>query len=367
MGPFEFPGDSGSFSPATAPVLFGAQTLTQRFMGRPIPHSILLFGPQGVGKTTFAYHLARYLFQGDSENFQVDPEGALFAQVAAGAHGDFRIIQRSDESSSASSSSASRDISVDQIRSGIHFLRHTSLEGGWRILIIDGADDLPLRSANALLKTLEEPSTKTLLILIAHSLGRVLPTLQSRCQRYEMTPLSDCEMDRALAFYFPSLSDADAVFFRRYAKGRLGQAMRLAALGGQHFYADFLKAIEGIAAHDLRPGIVFMEKLLGGEGQETLFKIFGVFFTSWLAFHLKEVFSPSNNQKTKNPSKVFSDYEESLLSSLFHKHSFGFWTEFCTEATEMLTQKIPHAHLDRRQGLLCLLYEMMSGEKQKIV
>ena len=73
-------------------------------------------------------------------------------------------------------------LTVDEIRRVGRFLSLTSHDGGYRVVIVDPADDMNTNAANALLKNLEEPPSRTLFVLIAHSLGRLLPTIRSRCQ-----------------------------------------------------------------------------------------------------------------------------------------------------------------------------------------
>jgi DNA polymerase-3 subunit delta' len=90
-------------------------------------------------------------------------------------------------------------IRVDDVRRAVPFFGSTAGEGGWRIAIVDAVDDLQREGANALLKVLEEPPPRTLLLLVSHAPGRELPTIRSRCRRLLLRPLSPDDVARAVA------------------------------------------------------------------------------------------------------------------------------------------------------------------------
>ena len=81
-------------------------------------------------------------------------------------------------------------IAVDDVREISGFMRLTPAEGGWRVVVVDGAEDLNQNSANALLKVLEEPPPRAVLLLVCAAPGRLLPTIRSRCRRLRLTPLA---------------------------------------------------------------------------------------------------------------------------------------------------------------------------------
>lgn len=159
-----------------------------------LPHSWLITGPQGIGKASLAFYFARIVLQGE------DPQSPIGRRISADTHGDLLYISRQRNKETGN---LRKEISVEDIRKVTHFFHHTSTEGGWRVAIIDSIEYFNRHSANALLKILEEPPPKSLLILTASSLGRILPTLLSRCRRLALTPLNSDEM-RAL---LPNLSE----------------------------------------------------------------------------------------------------------------------------------------------------------------
>ncbi len=90
-------------------------------------------------------------------------------------------------------------VTVDEIRRVNRFLSMTSHDGGYRVVIVDPADDMNVNAANALLKNLEEPPSRTVFILISHSPGGLLPTIRSRCQMVRLSPLGNDDLIAALS------------------------------------------------------------------------------------------------------------------------------------------------------------------------
>jgi DNA polymerase III subunit delta' len=189
-------------------VLFGhiaaeAALLAAYRAGR-MPHGILIAGPKGIGKATLAYRLARFILshpdpaanavQGAS-SLQVDSASPVGRRIAAQAQPDFLIIERTVNERGV----LRNQIAVDDIRRTVPFFGSTAGEGGWRIAIIDAVDDLNRSGANALLKVLEEPPERGLLVLIAHSSARVAPTLRSRCRIISIRPLAQEDVAAAVA------------------------------------------------------------------------------------------------------------------------------------------------------------------------
>lgn len=175
--------------------LFGHQAIETNLLnmldtGR-FPHGLIFSGPSGIGKSVMAYRLARFLFtEADrvpdmfggppkATSLNIPAEHPMFPKVASGAHPDLLVIERPVDPDSGRIKAS---IPVDEIRRITPFLRRTvSIEGGWRIVIVDDADTMTRSSQNSLLKILEEPPEKTLLILITHRAGALLPTVYSRC------------------------------------------------------------------------------------------------------------------------------------------------------------------------------------------
>jgi DNA polymerase-3 subunit delta' len=174
-----------------------------RASGR-LHHAWLITGTQGIGKATLAYRLARGLLAGRApgESLAVDPADPVFRRIAAGTHAGLMTVERSPDEKTKR---MRRDIVVDEVREVTQFLRRTAGEGGWRVVVVDGAEDMNPNAANALLKLLEEPPTGALLLLVCHAPGLLPATIRSRCRRLRLSPLSRAEVETLLTRYLPEL------------------------------------------------------------------------------------------------------------------------------------------------------------------
>ncbi|NVN37147.1 DNA polymerase III subunit delta' [Komagataeibacter swingsii] len=174
--------------------LLGHDAAWQEFLsvirtGR-LHHAWLLTGPEGIGKATMAFMMARTLLGAQ------DHDSPVGRRVTAGTHADLLVIARGmDEKRHR----LRREIVGDDIRPISAFLRRTAAEGGWRVVIVDGAEYMNRTAANAILKILEEPPERAILILTTSVPGRLLPTIRSRCRVLALSPLDDAAMRAVLA------------------------------------------------------------------------------------------------------------------------------------------------------------------------
>jgi len=184
----------------------------------------LISGPSGVGKATLAYQLARSLLHDGGMTLDPPKESRAATLISARAHPDLFVAERLyDEKKERHAS----EIVVDTARDLIHFLSLTASMGGWRVAIVDTADDLNRNSANALLKALEEPPPRTALFILSSAPGRLLATIRSRCRRLVFRPYSDSDVADFLERE-GAASGPDAQKIAAAAEGRPGFALRLA-------------------------------------------------------------------------------------------------------------------------------------------
>ncbi len=240
-------------APRENPVLFGhadaEATFRQALEAGRMHHAWLLTGPVGVGKATLAYRLARRLLSPGADPDA--PSNPVFRRVAAGSHADLLTIERAfDEKRKRTKTT----IAVEQTRSIGGFMHLTAAEGGWRVVVVDGADDMNLNAANALLKVLEEPSRRGLLFLTADAPGRLLPTIRSRCRRLQLNPLAAADMEVALRHLLPDLEPAERSRLAAIAEGAPGQAAALAGEGALAVAA----LVDQVLAEVPRIGVVRM-------------------------------------------------------------------------------------------------------------
>jgi DNA polymerase III subunit delta' len=266
----------------------GAETvLLDAYRSGRLPHAWLLTGPRGIGKATLAFRFARFLFQQSADggglfaapptSLAVDPSAPVFRRVASGGHADLLLIERGYD---PKRKRYRGEIVVDDVRTIGEFLHLTPAEGGWRIVIVDGADEMNRNAANALLKVLEEPSERALLLITGVSAGRLLPTIRSRCRHLAMMPIADPQLAALLAKCRPDLNDQIPGLLR-LANGSIGRALELAAAGGLGLYRELLGLI---AASALDGGAIdaFADRL-GRFNAEDSFRLVAELLPDWLA------------------------------------------------------------------------------------
>jgi DNA polymerase III subunit delta' len=191
-------------------------------------HAWLVTGPDGVGKATLAYRFARRLLAGtptDADTLALEPTHPVFRRVAASAHADLLTVELTYDPQRRRMRT---QIAVDDVRKISGFMRLTPAEGGWRVAIVDGAEEMNQSSSNALLKILEEPPQRAMLLLVCAAPGRVPPTIRSRCRRLRLDPLGQETMERLLAGYLPELAAEQRGRLVTVAEGSPGRALLLA-------------------------------------------------------------------------------------------------------------------------------------------
>lgn len=224
--------------PSENPFLFGhapaAAMLASAYRAGKLHHALLLAGQQGIGKATFAFHLTHHVLKHpDAATAPAifgapDPAGSLFRLIAQGAHPGVLHLTRPARDDGKGFKTV---VTVDEVRRVSRFLSLTAHDGGYRVVIVDAADDMNANAANALLKNLEEPPARSLFLLISHQPGRLLPTIRSRCQTVRFAPLPGDMLGSILAnLAGQAPADADALAAR--AGGSARNAILLTRYGG---------------------------------------------------------------------------------------------------------------------------------------
>ena len=169
-----------------------------------LAHAWLIGGREGIGKATLAWRFARFVLANpdpaatavrEARDLNVDPGHPAARLLAQLAHPDFALIRREWQ---AATKKLASEISVDAVRLGLQVFQLSAAFGGWRVAIVDCAEDLNRNSANALLKMVEEPPQRSLILIVSHRPGQVLATIRSRCRRLRLDPLSEDEVVEAV-------------------------------------------------------------------------------------------------------------------------------------------------------------------------
>ncbi len=237
--------------PRANPLLVGhgaaEAALLGALRGGRVHHAWLLTGPDGIGKATLAFRFARRLLAGGpADSLALEPDHPVFRRVAAGTHADLLTVERAwDEKRKR----LRGEITVENVRGVADFLRLTPAEGGWRVVVLDGAEHLNRNAANALLKVLEEPPQRAVLLLACAQPGRLLPTIRSRCRRLPLGRLTDAEVTTLLDRFLPETEPAERARLAQIADGSPGRALRLADEDGTVLASlaeDALQASSGL-------------------------------------------------------------------------------------------------------------------------
>lgn len=177
-----------------------------------MPHALLLVGPAGVGKREFADRLAAQLFCERAYGRPIDPCGDCNGcrQRIAGSHADLLVVEKPE---------GKQQISIDQVRTASSRLQLSSHSGGYKLLIIDEAERLNFAAANSLLKTLEEPTDKTLLLLVCSAPNQLPATIRSRCQNLTFHAPQTAEAAEWLSSRGVAASKADLALVLEIAGG----------------------------------------------------------------------------------------------------------------------------------------------------
>ncbi len=180
------------------------QDLLEAYRHNRLPQAIILGGPEGIGKATLAWRFARFVLANplaasasvqQAQDLSVSADHPVSKRLEAMGHGDLLVLRREWNDKTKKHYT---EIRIDDVRQAMNLYHHASSEGGWRICIVDSADDLNISSANALLKIIEEPPPLSLFLFISHRPGRMLPTIRSRSRLIHMEPLDTQDVVAAI-------------------------------------------------------------------------------------------------------------------------------------------------------------------------
>jgi DNA polymerase-3 subunit delta' len=227
-------------------------------------HAWLLCGPEGIGKATFAYRAARTLLGARHDASRgalgAAPGDPVSQLISAQAHPDLLVLERLVEGGKTKKS-----ISVEQARDLPEFFSKSPSQAPYRVAIVDSSDDLNVNAANALLKVLEEPPERGVLLLVAHAPGRLLATIRSRCRRLTFPAMSR-EAIASLVARQTELDADEAARIADMARGSPGAALALASSANLALDAMARRWVDE-GAIDAAEAVSVADGFRGAEGQ----------------------------------------------------------------------------------------------------
>jgi DNA polymerase III subunit delta' len=278
--------------------------LISAFMSGRLHHAWLLAGPRGIGKATLAYRFARFLLAhrdptsltAPPHSLDVAPEEAAAKLVAARSHPDLLVVQRAIDSKKDPIKSGKdriaqlrTSISVEDSRDASHFFSLSPAMGGWRVCIVDAADDLNADAANALLKVLEEPPARSVFVIVAHAPGRLLATIRSRCIKLNLEPLATeavVEVLGSIAAASKTLADKtpadELAAIAALSQGSPGRALNLIGSQGARLFLKF----QGVATRPppfARPALLEIASHLKRADAAEDYSVFADLMSDWIA------------------------------------------------------------------------------------
>ncbi|PIE72828.1 MAG: DNA polymerase III subunit delta' [Deltaproteobacteria bacterium] len=277
------------------------QLLAKALAKKRLPHSLLFSGPDGVGKYLFARGLAAALCCRQNGPASLAACGTCPAcgKIRSGNHPDFQTI-----------TSQKGGIRIARIRQLIKELEYPPYEAAIRVVVLRDVDEMGREAANALLKTLEEPRSSNLLVLLADSSRPLLATISSRCQKIPFAPLSLADTARILEA--EGVPGEEARLLARFSSGSPGQALRLHSAGIVLLWqqiVDFVSHQQKNASDEVMGVLAFAEKMAALKDDLPL--LLGL-FRRWLRDLLladEESLSCYRTDSGRRRSKVWSSSE----------------------------------------------------------
>ena len=289
-----------SFEPRDNAYLVGCEEAEEMFLeawkNNSLHQSWLISGIKGIGKATFAYKIARFLLSDDKEkrddlsSLDISPNSNTFRQIAKGSHPEFKLIERGyiekdrkkivkaikdgnymsdDEMASLKKSSI---ISVDDVRTINEFLSKKSADGKWRVVLVDSVDEMNTSSANAILKILEEPPHKSIILLVSHNPAVLLPTIKSRCAKLHLAPLNENQVASLLRRYRADLNEDVIKKLASISGGSIGKAISYADGNALEMYEDIYSLATSGKNFKTAEMLDFCDKSVADEESYNLFK-----------------------------------------------------------------------------------------------
>ncbi len=321
-----------------------ANFLTAYNAGR-LHHAWLIAGPRGVGKATLAWRIARFLLTtepdgmfGKPESLTAPDDHPVTRRMTALAEPGVFICRRGWDEKKKRLKSV---ITVDEVRKLKSFFTLSATDGGWRVAIVDSAEELNSAAANALLKILEEPPAKAIILLVSHQPSKLLPTIRSRCRMLRCEPLGIDDLLQVLEQAGFKAENPQAL--TELSIGSPGDAIRLISGNGIETYQNII-AILDKAPNLHRPALTMLGNQCAARGN-------GDFYASVITL-IDLALVRMARHGAKAAMGAASDRETAVFQKLCHsEHQSRIWADL----QQHLSGRIAHAvavNLDPAQVIL---------------
>jgi len=202
-------------------------SLLNKFFNKKISNSIIFSGNKGIGKATFCFYLINEIYKNiDNNHDEITSSNHIYNNT----HTNIRHITKTYDDKAKKRRNY---ITIDQFRNLESFINQSSLDNFPKFIIIDSADDLNKNSANYLLKKLEEPNINTFYILLSHQQTSILPTIKSRCIKFNFSNLTFDQFSLIVKIDHKDIYDEELKFLYDISSGSPGLAIE--------FYTDDYK------------------------------------------------------------------------------------------------------------------------------
>ncbi len=348
-------------APRSTSSLIGHQdavdTMEMAISNNKLPHAWILTGPKGIGKSTFAWHFIKAIHtkgtfkSGAYEN--VKKTEHIVNQIVAGSHPDCRLIRRNNNTKPPYR--LRKDISVEDIRVMTHFFKLTPTLSDWRTVIIDSADDMNQNAQNALLKVLEEPPRKTLIILVCHSINNLLPTVISRCLTLKLRPLSSKQVKDILRELNLNVPNKDLQLLSTLSEGSPGNAINLIETNGLDLYKTLVEIVCNLPL--LNENLLHKTAdSLSSDSEELSYRTFTDLILWWFSRVIRLSVGKNCNEEagiSSDEMKIVDHISSNDLDILLNA-----WNRI-----NILLKRADKVNLDRKQVILNIFFELSKAAR----
>ncbi|MBL4839063.1 MAG: DNA polymerase III subunit delta' [Kordiimonadaceae bacterium] len=330
----------------------------EAFNSDRLHHAWLISGPKGIGKATLAWQFAKFLLTQttndggpglfgeelttEAQTLHTDPESADIQRIKAGGHGGLIVAERSENEKTGKMRA---NIVIDDVRKVINFFAQTSAEGGWRVAIVDAADEMNSNAANALLKILEEPPEKAIIFLVAHSPGKLLPTIRSRCRTLKLQSLQEDSVKAVLAAKHPNMSMEALASTSMLADGAPGRAIELADLEGVALYREMAVLLAELPRINV-PAVHAFAGQLSAIKADARYRAFIQIYLDWLQRLIRQMASGQ-------PTNDIMEGESVQMARISSIAGVDQWLDLWEKMGEMVN-RADAVNLDRKQVIVSL-------------